>query len=289
MAIGKSKSKSHIRGFRQGATNEHFIQTANGPVELLTTDEITKMDVDVIFVLDVTSSMSPIIEKCKKLIREFDEYLLGKIIEMNGRYCRVIRAKLITFRDFYVEKNDYALYSSDFFILVENNFSNEDGKKGLISELNKLKAVGGGDAPESALEALSIAMKSDWTLPEIDVKNRYIIILFTDADAHPLEKINECLYIPDGYPEDDVPKSLEELMDAFESDKKTRSGFCFGDSEGLYSPSSRRLVLFCPKNNTWKKWAEVSTANVTYIENDNGGKEITEEKIAKEFFASIKK
>lgn len=64
-------------------------------------------------------------------------------------------------------------------------------KMDLKEYLNEIYADGGGDDPESGLEALAMAMKSDFV--QKGEKKRHIIILFTDAAAHPLRIMTSLL------------------------------------------------------------------------------------------------
>lgn len=130
-------------------------QSATGDMLKLSKNAFkTGMSIDIVFVLDVTNSMDPIIERCKELILDFDKYILKGISQMD-RYCRQLRARLITYRDFYVEQNEYALDMSDFVLLVENDNLYADGQTFLKNKLDSIKASGGGDEPESGLEALA--------------------------------------------------------------------------------------------------------------------------------------
>lgn len=52
------------------------------------------------------------------------------------------------------------------------------------------------DEPESGLEALALAMGSDWETS--GTSKRHAIVLFTDASAHPLEQ--QLDGIPENYP-----------------------------------------------------------------------------------------
>lgn len=253
-------------------------------IEIRGTDCILGMSLDIVFVLDVTSSMDPILERCKELILSFDKYILNNIANSTGRYCRQIRARIITYRDFYVEENKYALDASDFILLAENDKLYEEGQLELERRLNNITACGGGDEPESGLEALAMAMKSDWNFD--GDKQRHIIVLFTDAPAHKLELIKECNRSypngPKGYPIGMLPESLQELIEAYNSDG--RYGFSMDDDR-----TTRRLVLFAPEVYPWETLAlKAEKKYVTFIKRGNGGKDIKTGTVADVLLRSFK-
>lgn len=250
-------------------------------IEIKGTDFKLGMSLDIVFVLDVTSSMDPILERCKELILSFDKYILDNISNSTGRYCRQIRARIITYRDFYVEENEYALDASDFIVLAENDRLYEEGQHELKRRLDRIKACGGGDEPESGLEALAMAMKSDWNFD--GDKQRHIIVLFTDAPAHELELIEECNgYYPKGYPVGMLPESLEELIEAYNSDG--RYGFSMDDDR-----TTRRLVLFAPEVYPWKTLSDTAEQKyVTFIKRGKGGSDIETGTVADVLLRSFK-
>ena len=74
-------------------------------------------NVDIVFVIDATESMQPLIDKVKSLTLSFREEL-EKGLEKNKRKISGLRMKVIVFRDYYVD-DAYALEESRFFILPE--------------------------------------------------------------------------------------------------------------------------------------------------------------------------
>jgi hypothetical protein len=94
---------------------------------------------------------------------------------------------------------------------------------------------GGGDEPESALEALSVAIGSQWT--HEDGWLRHVIVLFTDASAHKLEsRVGE---IPSAF-RAQVPASLDELTDIWDC-----------SNSGRLMKYARRLLVFAPDTYPW--------------------------------------
>jgi len=90
----------------------------------------------------------------------------------------------------------------------------------------------GGDEPESALEALAVAIKSAWTRE--GQRQRHLIVLWTDASAHPLEKANSGR--PATYP-NDMPGSLNDLTDLWAG-----QDINFG---------AKRLIFYAPDADPW--------------------------------------
>ena len=77
---------------------------------------------------------------------------------------------MIAFRDF-VADGAAALEESPFFTLPADRSSFSEFVNGLIAQ-------GGGDAPESGLEAVALAINSPWTT--IGDRRRQVIVVWTD-------------------------------------------------------------------------------------------------------------
>ena len=107
--------------------------------------------------------------------------------------------------------------------------------------------------PQSALEALSVAIRSDWT-HEGD-RQRHIIVMFTDASAHKLEdRVGE---VPGAF-RDQVPASLDELTDRWEGGQSVR-----------IRPAARRLVIFGPDAYPWNVLGD-SWVNTVWLPSQAG-------------------
>ena len=113
-------------------------------------------NVDVVVCIDGTGTMGQYIDYFKKNATSiFQKY----IDEMNecGKNVQELRVKIIVFRD----------YAFDYDPMKESRFFDFDkDKDDLVRFINGIQAVGGGDEPENSLEALALAMKSDWTKEE---------------------------------------------------------------------------------------------------------------------------
>jgi hypothetical protein len=98
-----------------------------------------------------------------------------------------------------------------------------------------IEASGGGDEPENSLEALALAMKSDWV--RTGSVRRHVIIMFTDASALPLgTRAGQT-----GYPAD-MPKDFAELREWWE--------------EKYMEKRAKRLLLFAPDATPWSDMAD---------------------------------
>ena len=202
--------------------------------------EGTDTNVDIVFVIDATRSMEPLIEKVKNATLVFHDGLTEALRE-NKRIIKNLRARVIWFRDFYFD-GKYAYGESPFFLLPEE-------KEAFHDFVASIEAKGGYDAPESALEALTLAMRSDF-VQEGD-KKRHVIVLFTDEEAHSFED-REALTeeaaklgcTPELYPEN-MPEDYKELANAWAGNEETQTALGV-DGQTKLDRSGRRLVIFAP-------------------------------------------
>ena len=122
-----------------------------------------KRKADIMFVLDCTGSMQGEIDGIKETIMEFAD-----TIEKNGVRVRV---GLIEFRDRLIKEEHQVLkFNGEVFTNNPIFFR---------QEVAKLKAYGGGDAPESSLDAVMLALGQPF-----DLESNKAIVLVTDAPPH---------------------------------------------------------------------------------------------------------
>lgn len=181
--------------------------------------------VDIALCIDATGSMSGIIDRAKSSALNFYEDLTSAMDEKDKRIDK-LRVRVVVYRDYYVD-GDQSMAASPFFDLPEQKAEFSNFVKGI-------SATGGGDEPENGLEALAIAMKSDWA--KTGDKRRQVIVVWTDASVHPLEKNGNAK--PAHYP-DDLPKSFDDLTDVWE------------DDQGIMERSAKRLIIFGPDSYAW--------------------------------------
>lgn len=164
-----------------------------------------KLSVDVVMCIDVTGSMSGIINTVKNnalgFYDAFNQSCTDAGIELLG-----LNTQVIAFQDINVD-GDRAMIESPTYLMPEQ-------REDFSAFVNALYADGGGDTPESGLEALDLAFsKTDWGVD--DGYHRQVVILWTDA---PYLIGSEYTAL--------TPAMVQEKWDAM--------------------PSGRRLVLFAP-------------------------------------------
>ncbi|MBR5143489.1 MAG: VWA domain-containing protein [Clostridia bacterium] len=189
--------------------------------------------VDIVMCIDATGSMASIINEVKEnAMSLYNEFVDG--MEMNGKYVDTLRVKIIAFRDFICDSQP--MVQSDFFVLPKDSTK-------LRSFLDGIEAIGGGDGPECALEAVSVAMNSDWTLE--GEKRRHIIVVFSDA---PTMTIGERAGCPN-YP-DDIPSGIQEFCAWWEGTGQTYYG--------TMQSTAGRLIAFVPNDESWNRFTSLN-------------------------------
>lgn len=222
-----------------------------------------KTYVDIVFCIDVTASMAPVIDTVKNLTLDLYDDLIKVMRENNSRIVEQLRVKVIAFRDYYCD-GPYAMKESDFYVLPNQRNEFHDF-------VASLEAKGGGDEPENALEAMALAMKSDWVKvhnPNTE-KARNVVVIFTDASAHPLEKSADG--VSEYYPVD-MLKSYNELYEAW-----CGQGSCMDDQDPYaMDKSAARLIIFAPEDSyPWSDMADdIDYAAVLPISEAGGGADL---------------
>src|SRR4029434_4985515 len=151
-----------------------------------------KYAVDIVFCIDVTGSMAPILDRVKdNALRFYDD--VQKNLTDKGKNVDELRVRVVAFRDFKAD-GAAALQESSFFRLHDEQGGFAEFVGGLVPE-------GGGDAPESGLEAVALAINSPWTTS--GDRRRQVIVVWTDSPAQPLS--GEPAPAPYG---DNVPQRL---------------------------------------------------------------------------------
>jgi hypothetical protein len=198
--------------------------------------------VDIVFCIDVTGSMTPIIDQVKaNALRFYDD--VQSNLTAKGKNVDQLRVRVIAFRDFAAD-GAAALDESPFFTLPEERASFSEFVDGLIAE-------GGGDAPESGLEAVALAIDSPWTTT--GDRRRQVIVVWTDQ---PAQTLNASVLPPDVASR--VPADFSALTDAWE------------DEQGRMGSSSKRLILFAPDGPGWSDISGV-WENVVHHPSQAGG------------------
>ena len=248
------------------------------------------MKLELCLVIDSTGSMEHVLSMVKdKALSLSDD--IREDARRSQKPIDEMRVKVIAFRDFYAQVDRYeeVIKESPFFALP----SEEQALKNFVDQL---QAAGGehfrvkrswddleglgpvrledqtqAEDPESGLEALNLAINSKWT--PADQGYRQLIVLWTDATAHPLSSGQ----IPQRY---FTEENIIEEVERKEGSKVTQyviydiegapeekpsfypKGLCGSLSEltSLWGQkmmaSSKRLILFTPDVYPWEQLSE---------------------------------
>ena len=122
-----------------------------------------KRQADIMFVLDCTGSMQGEIDGIKETIMEFADTIEKDRVR--------VRLGLIEFRDRLIDEEHQVLkFNGEVFTNNPILFR---------QKVTKMKAYGGGDAPESSLDAVMLALAQPF-----DLESNKAIVLVTDAPPH---------------------------------------------------------------------------------------------------------
>ncbi|WP_406505869.1 vWA domain-containing protein [Streptomyces sp. NBC_00212] len=183
--------------------------------------------VDIVLCIDATGSMFPVLDTVKSSALQFHERL-NDVMGKKGKAISQLRLKVIAFRDFGDDPST-AIEQTGFLHLPSQA---EDFKQ----FLNGIDASGGGDIPESGLEALALAINSPWETG-LD-RRRHVIVMFTDAPAHPLGTAGAGAQ---EYPAS-IPRNIDDLFEQW--------GYARSQTS-VMEQSAKRLVLFAPEEAPW--------------------------------------
>jgi hypothetical protein len=200
--------------------------------------------VDIAFCIDATGSMGPIIDQVKTTALRFHGDLMG-VMKEKGKTIDAMRVRVIAFRDYWVD-GGRAMSTSPFFRLPEEQERFSTFVSGIVAD-------GGGDEPESGLEALALAIKSEWS--KSGDRRRELVVVWTDASAHQLDRNPK----PAGYPSD-LPANLDDLTDMW-------------DGQTHMSRNARRLILYTPDAAPWTAIAANWENSIHYPSNAGTGLE----------------
>ena len=170
--------------------------------------------------------MAPIIEEVKGNALSFYQKFIDAM-EENDKEVDQLRIKVISFRDYGCD--DEPMVESQFFTLPDQN---EEFK----NFVNGIEAKGGGDGSANALEAIALALKSDWTTG--GSRRRYIIFVHSVASVLPLGERSDCPNYPSG-----LPQNIAQLGSWWEGTDQTLGS--------AYQPKAGRLVAFVPNAVPW--------------------------------------
>jgi hypothetical protein len=142
-----------------------------------------KYAVDIVFCIDVTGSMTPILDRVKdNALRFYDDVQMN--LTDKGKNVDELRVRVIAFRDLKAD-GAAALQESPFFTLPEE---------------------------QAGLEAVALAINSPWTTS--GDRRRQVIVVWTDSPSQPLTGEPA----PPPYT-DKIPKDFSALTDLWENEQ----------------------------------------------------------------------
>ncbi|MCD7763213.1 MAG: VWA domain-containing protein [Lachnospiraceae bacterium] len=187
-------------------------------------------NVDMVFCIDATGSMSPVIDLVKKNALNFYNDV-QTVMRKKGKVINSLRVRAIAFRDYLADGDDA--------MLLTNFFDLPDQADDFSRCIKSIRATGGGDEPEDGLEALGYAIKSKWNMEA--KKKRQIIVVWTDASTH------EIGY---GRSEKNYPQKMARDF------SELTSWWGNNQMEGFIDQAAKRLILFAPEAPYWSQVAD---------------------------------
>lgn len=187
---------------------------------------IINRNIDIVFCIDITGSMGQFLDYFKRSIRDLS-YGVENIAKERSFNLERLRFKFIFFRDFNFDEEPLKI--TKFFRMPERLEEIEE-------VFSRYEASGGGDLPESGLEALYYAFTSNWT---DGPRDRQITMLFTDAEA----QLDYDYYDEE---EREVPIQVRELEDLEEVYNEG------SDKAPMIKDRLKRLAIFAPEDTIYQ-------------------------------------
>jgi len=181
---------------------------------------------DFVICIDATYRMAPIIE----LVKRHAHQVCVSFIDRMEETCRELsefRVKIIVFRE----------YGSEGEPMVETSFFTlPDEREELESFVCSIEAKGGSGGPANALEAIALAIKSDWTAES--TKKRHVILVYSNAAALPLSERTGSPSYPEG-----IPADMNALNAWWEGEDPS--------FRGTYRSRAGRIIAIVPEETPW--------------------------------------
>ena len=195
-------------------------------------------NVDLVMCIDKTGSM---VWFFRNLVEQIDTFREGLAKAMNQLGMRLsnLHIKIFAFGD----------YAYDDEPMIESEFFTPDRFDELKTFLFSFYHGGGCDIPENSLEALALALQSDWC--EGNSRRRHIIALFTDGPSLDFSERSDCLGYPSG-----MPSSPDELVDWYANPSNPAYGL------KLYN-EGKGLLVFAPEieDGIWNKFEKLNASH----------------------------
>lgn len=182
--------------------------------------------VDVVMCIDGSARMSNVIDEVKLRVLSFGNEYIEAMSEVDNT-VKELRIKVIVFREF--GKEVKAIEESKFFTLPADDAE-------FTEFVRNIQAVGGGETSSNALEALALAIKSDWTTK--GHRRRYGIMMFSNGGIVPFGAHKDHPDYPQG-----MPKDFDSLYNWWEGWDNT--------FKGTYVPRFAKFTAFVPYMSPW--------------------------------------
>ena len=193
------------------------------------TGEVLRYHIDIVLCIDCSGSMASVIESLKKNVCNIPKDL-RTALKQKSKNCSELRIRIVAFSDL------NAIKVSNFFVVGPQRDTTDFEL--YVNHLSLSGGVYGG--PNSGLEALAIALGSDWT--DKGDKQRHLIVMISESSAHRLEdRVGEVPTEFLGL----VPDSLDELTDVWDGGQAVK-----------LKRSARRLIIFGPDAYPWNTIAD---------------------------------
>lgn len=178
--------------------------------------------IDIVFCIDVTKEMDNVLEKLPTFLSLVPEFINQELLKMD-RVTNQIRMRVIAFSD--SQENAQIINASHFYTVLPATNSSA-----LTAFVSGLRIMGEGDTPNSALEALDEAMKSNWVQVAANGERlRHVIVLLTDGSINTVSEYS---------------RELAEL----EKRWGTTTGY---DEHTVMHQFRKRLLLVAPDMKPW--------------------------------------
>lgn len=194
--------------------------------------------VDIVFCIDSTGSMTPIIDQVKRNAKEMPDRIRRGCDE-KGKKIEALRFRVIEYRDLVEDPRDQAM--------IEHAFT--ENAEEFCAQVDRIVPQGGGEMPESTLDAIVQACKSDWAVVQGRNKRKIIVVM---TDAPPRELHEASLQPGEG-------RDVQTVLNYYAN---------------MQTGSEARLLLIAPEYPEYKELAKEEFVRYTAISPGNGLDEI---------------
>lgn len=204
---------------------------------------IDDFNIDLVLCIEASKAMIDIADDVKLNIKKFLQYYRDELLDVWPKCSFFIRVKFILFKDYGCCPE--AMIESEFM-----NFLEDEGK--IYDYIDNIEFKGGYGYC-NALEALVLALKSNWTTG--GRRRRHITLVYSKSKVHPLGIKKGISSYPAG-----MPSNLEQLIEWWNFSPKF-----FDSTLGHMSA----IIAFTPAEypwveleNLWRYWPAYSPASV---------------------------